>query len=208
MLKIFYGTERAQAQAAVRHILGDQYEVIEADGLTAADLPTVFMGTSLFGEERKILLKGLDQNKECWQELPKYTETPHQVIVWNEKAPDKRTEPGKSLAADKRVELKAFERAVTKDERFAAFNLYDDVLRGRLKQAMANCAALEQDASRDPYSTLGALSSKAFTALERGDRRAPAILKILAQVDTEMKSTGIDGWTLLRKALVQMAAVK
>lgn len=208
MFKIFYGSERAQAQAAVEKLLGDDYEIVEADALTSNDMPSVFMGTTLFGDERKILIKGLDENKECWAEVTKYIDTPHKVIIWNEKAPDKRGEPGKSLAADKRVEIKGFERVVSKEETFAAFNMYDDAVRGNLKKALATCKTLETDKSKDPYSTLGAFASKAFTALEKRDRKAPAILKILAEVDIEMKSTGIDGWTLVKKALVQIAAAK
>ena len=208
MFKIFYGSERAQAQAAVEKLLGDDYEIVEADALTSNDMPSVFMGTTLFGDERKILIKGLDENKECWAEVTKYIDTPHKVIIWNEKAPDKRGEPGKSLAANKKVEIKGFERVVSKEETFAAFNMYDDAVRGNLKKALATCKTLETDKSKDPYSTLGAFASKAFTALEKRDRKAPAILKILAEVDIEMKSTGIDGWTLVKKALVQIAAVK
>ena len=208
MFKIFYGSERAQAQAAVEKLLGDDYEIVEADTLTSNDMPSVFMGTTLFGDERKILIKGLDENKECWAEVTKYIDTPHKVIIWNEKAPDKRGEPGKSLAANKKVEIKGFERVVSKEETFAAFNMYDDAVRGNLKKALATCKTLETDKSKDPYSTLGAFASKAFTALEKRDRKAPAILKILAEVDIEMKSTGIDGWTLVKKALVQIAAVK
>lgn len=208
MIKIFYGNERAQAQAAVEKLLGNDYEVIEADNLTSGDLASVFLGTTLFGDERKILLKGLDENKECWAEVTKYLDTPHKVIIWNEKAPDKRGEPGKTLSADKRVEIKGFERVVSKEETFAAFNMYDDAARGNLKKALATCKTLEVDKSKDPYSTLGAFASKAFTALEKRERKAPAILKILAEVDTEMKSTGIDGWVLVKKALLQIANVK
>lgn len=208
MLKIFYGSERAQAQAAVEKLLGKDYEVVEADTLTVDSLPSVFQGATLFSDERKILIKGLDENKECWANIMKYIDTPHRVIIWNEKAPDKRGEPGKSLFGNKNVEIKGFERVVSKEETFAAFNMYDDAVRGKLKAALATCKTLEADKNRDPYSTLGAFASKAFTSLEKRDHKAPAILKILATVDAEMKSTGIDGWTLVKKALVQIAGVK
>ncbi len=208
MLKIFYGTERAQAQVAIEKLLGVDYEVVEADGLTASDMPSIFLGTTLFDDERKILVKSLDENKECWNELLKYLDTPHKVVIWNEKAPDKRGEPGKTLSSDKRVEIKGFERVVSKEETFAAFNMYDDAVKGNLKKALATCKTLESDKNRDPYSTLGAFASKAFTALEKRDHKAPEIIKILATVDTEMKSTGLDGWALVKKALAQIAMVK
>ena len=208
MLKIFYGTERAQAQVAIEKLLGVDYEVVEADGLTASDMPSIFLGTTLFDDERKILVKSLDENKECWNELLKYLDTPHKVVIWNEKAPDKRGEPGKTLSSDKRVEIKGFERVVSKEETFAAFNMYDDAVKGNLKKALATCKTLEADKNRDPYSTLGAFASKAFTALEKRDHKAPEIIKILATVDIEMKSTGLDGWALVKKALAQIAMVK
>lgn len=208
MLKIFYGTERAQAQAAVEKVLGKDYELVETDNLMVSDMPSIFMGTTLFGDERKILIKGLDENKECWAEVIKYIDTPHKVIIWNEKAPDKRGEPGKTLSSDKRIEIKGFERIVSKEETFAAFNMYDDAVKGNLKKALATCKTLEADKNKDPYSTIGAFASKAFTALEKRDHKAPEILRILATIDVEMKSTGLSGWTLVKKALAQIAAVK
>ena len=208
MLKIFGGTERAKAELAVKKVLGDDYETIEADNLSLQDMASVFLGTSLFGEERRILLKGLDENRECWRELPRYVDTPHRVVIWNEKTPDRRSEPGKSLAANSTVEIRSFDREISKDEKYAAFNVYDDAMRGRLKKALASCDEMAQDKTKDPYATLGALTSKAFTALERRERRAPAVLKILAKTDTEMKSTGLDAWVLVKKALVEMSMLK
>ena len=59
MIKIFYGNDRQKAQEAVNKILGKEYELIEADSITRADMDSIFRGTSLFGENRKILLKDL-----------------------------------------------------------------------------------------------------------------------------------------------------
>ena len=204
MLKIFYGEERAQAQVAIDRLLGDDYEVIAADELTPNNLPTTFLGVTLFSEERKILIKDLDLNKECWEQLPKYLDTPHKVIIWNLRAPDKRGEPGKSLANDKRVEIKGFERVVTKEEKFASFNIYEEAARGRADKALKILA----ESKVDPYQTLGAFVSKAMAALEQGNRKAPAILKVLAAVDYDMKTTGIDATTLLKKAILQIANTK
>ena len=122
MLKIFGGTERARAELAVKKVLGDDYETIEADNLSLQDMASVFLGTSLFGEERRILLKGLDENRECWRELPRYVDTPHRVVIWNEKPPDRRSEPGKSLAANSAVEIRSFDREISKDEKYAAWD--------------------------------------------------------------------------------------
>ena len=66
MIKIFYGNDRAKVQEAVKRLFGDSYETIEAENITRADMDTVFRGTSLFGDVRKILVKSLDENKECF----------------------------------------------------------------------------------------------------------------------------------------------
>ena len=57
MLKVYYGDDRVRAQSAIKKELGSNYEVFEAENLQVADLDSVFWGLSLFGEERKILIK-------------------------------------------------------------------------------------------------------------------------------------------------------
>ena len=58
MFKVFYGPNRLEAEKAIKQTLGDSYEVFEGEKLELADLPSIFRGTSLFGEEkRRILLK-------------------------------------------------------------------------------------------------------------------------------------------------------
>ena len=37
-MKIFYGSDRAKIELAVRKVLGDNYETIEAENLTRADM--------------------------------------------------------------------------------------------------------------------------------------------------------------------------
>ena len=64
MIKIFYGNDRQKAQLAIAKLLGDDYEVIEAENITRGDMESIFKGTSLFGETRRILLTGLNENKE------------------------------------------------------------------------------------------------------------------------------------------------
>ena len=65
MLHIFYGEDRLAAEKAAHTVLGENYE-----------LPTLFLGTSLFEENRRILIKSLSENKELFSELEKYFETP------------------------------------------------------------------------------------------------------------------------------------
>ena len=62
MIKIFYGDDRVKAQAAIKKLLGDDYEVIEGENLLPSDMASVFYGGSLFSDERKILIKDLSTN--------------------------------------------------------------------------------------------------------------------------------------------------
>ena len=62
MIKIFYGNDRVKAREMIDKLLGKDYEVIEAENLTRGDMDSVFYGTSLFGETRKILVKSLSEN--------------------------------------------------------------------------------------------------------------------------------------------------
>ena len=110
MIKIFYGDDRVKARAMADKLLGDSYEVIEAESLTRADMDSVFLGASLFGETRNILIKSLAENKECWAMLPKYADTTHTIILL-ENSVDKRSATYKELAKIKSVEFKEFRLA-------------------------------------------------------------------------------------------------
>ena len=96
VLQVFYGENRLEAERAVRQVLGEGYEVYEGENLTAGDLPSIFRGTSLFGEERRILLKDVGENAEVWAKLADYRETEHMVVVWEGKI-DKRSAGYKGL---------------------------------------------------------------------------------------------------------------
>ena len=67
------------------------------------------------------------------------------------------------------------------------------------------CAEVET--TDDPYMTLGAFASSAYKKLEMRQRKAVEIIKILAKADLDMKRTGIDGWKLIKKALLEIAAL-
>ena len=81
MIKIFYGDDRVKAQSAIKKLLGEDYEVIESENLLPSDMASVFYGGSLFSNERKILIKDLTANKDCWEEVPKYLDSTHAIIL-------------------------------------------------------------------------------------------------------------------------------
>ena len=52
MIRIFYGDDRVTAQKMVVRQLGEDYEAIEAENLTANDMPSLLLGVSLHSYTR------------------------------------------------------------------------------------------------------------------------------------------------------------
>lgn len=202
MIKIFYGNDRQKAQLAIAKLLGDDYEVIEAENITRGDMESIFKGTSLFGETRRILLKGLNENKECWEVLPEYLETTHEMVIWLS-ALDKRSTVYKAIAKRKEVEVKEFAQE-EKVDRFLAFKIADEAFAGHGARAVKMCEELEQ--TSDAYLTMGAFVSQAGKKLEIGKPKAINAIRILAKADLDMKSTAVDGWKILKIALLKIAS--
>ena len=202
MIKIFYGNDRQKAQLAIAKLLGDDYEVIEAENITRGDMESIFKGTSLFGETRRILLKGLNENKECWEVLPEYLETTHEMVIWLSTL-DKRSTVYKAIAKRKEVEVKEFAQE-GKVDRFLAFKIADEAFAGHGARAVKMCEELEQ--TSDAYLTMGAFVSQAGKKLEIGKPKAINAIRILAKADLDMKSTAVDGWKILKIALLKIAS--
>jgi hypothetical protein len=202
-MKIFYGNDRLAAERGIKQVLGDNYETIEADNLSRADMDTVFRGTSLFGDVRKILIKNLDENKECFNVLEQYIDTPHDIVIWLTNL-DRRSVTYKALSKNKSVEIKEFKLPEVR-EKFYTFKIFDEAVAGHGEKALKMCAEVET--TDDPYMTLGAFASSAYKKLEMRQRKAVEIIKILAKADLDMKRTGIDGWKLIKKALLEIAAL-
>lgn len=203
MMKIFYGNDRAKVEQAAKHMLGDEYELIEAENLSRADMDTVFRGTSLFGDVRKILIKSLDENRECFAALEQYFDTPHDIVIWLNSF-DKRSVAYKMATKDSRVEIKEFTLPEIR-EKFYTFKIFDEAVAGHGAKALKMCEEVE--ATDDPYMTLGAFASSAYKKLELKQRKAPEMIRILAKADADMKRTGIEGWKIIKKALLEIAAL-
>lgn len=77
MIKVFYGDDRVKAKQEIKRLLGDDYEVLDGPEITANDLPSIFLGASLFAEKRRILIRDFTANKSVYDELPTYLDTPH-----------------------------------------------------------------------------------------------------------------------------------
>lgn len=203
MIKIFYGNDRVKARAMIDRLLGKNYEVIEAENLTRGDMDSVFLGTSLFGETRNILLKSLSENKECWEVLPKYLKTTHDVIVW-ENTVDKRSVTYKALAGESDVEFKEFKQVEEIDPKLV-FEIFDAAYGGNGKRALQLCDKME--ATNDPFRLMGLMTTQAFKKLEMRQTKAPKVVKILAETDMAMKSTAVEPWNLVKVALLRIANI-
>ena len=202
MIRIFYGDNRVMAQKVIKQQLGD-YEIIEADKIQRDDMPSVFLGTSLFGEIRSILIKDLSENKECWEILPNFIEgCPHHIVIWETKL-DKRSAVYKTLSKNKYVELKEFKMAEDPNKKLV-FDIFDTAFRGDGKKAAQMVEKIE--VTNDPFSFMGLMTTMAIKKLQYNNSRAAGAIKILAQADLDMKSTSIEPWTIVKAALLKIFA--
>ncbi len=204
MIRIFYGDDRKAAQKMVVRELGDGYEVVEAENLTANDMPSVLLGASLFAETRSILIKDLSENKECWETLPKYVaDCPHKVVIWETKL-DKRSVVYKELSECENVEFKEFKQAEDPDAK-KVFDIFEAAMRGDGKTAVKLCEKIET--TNDPYLFMGLMVSQAVKKLQFNNSRAPKALKILAAADLDMKSTSLEPWAIVKMALLKIGGM-
>lgn len=203
MMKVFYGEDRIKARKAIDRLFGADYEVIEAENLTTSDMASVFLGTSLFGEKRTILVKDLSANKECWEMVPNFVDDcPHDIVLWEAKL-DKRSAAYKTLSKNKSVEFKEFAAAEDPNNKLV-FDILDAAMRGD-NSAVKMCEKIEQ--TNDPYMFMGLMVSQAIKKLQYNNAKAAKTLKILAEADVNMKSTGIEPWTLIKMALLKIASL-
>ncbi|MBR2587295.1 hypothetical protein IKE71_02895 [Candidatus Saccharibacteria bacterium] len=207
-IRIFTGDDRVKTQAEILHALGEGYEVFEGENLLVTDLPSLFLGESLFSSGgRKILVKDLSENKEVFfdfaEKIEQYLKTDSEIILWETKI-DKRLSATKNLVKAG-VEIREFAAPVKIDTR-AVFNIYDIALRDG-KRAVSELSKIERE--QDPYMFFGLLVSQALKKLEWRPNgvREKKILKELSKVDMQMKSTGIEPWILIKSFLLKAATI-
>ena len=202
MIHLFYGEDRLKSEADAKRVLGENYEVIDADNLEITDLPTIFMGTSLFDTDaRKILIKGLGETKALFDEIEKYLDTPHEIVILENKISGTWASL-KNLKKSDKIDLKENKAEVDESKKWLSFNIYSDALKNpekALKMLRAN------EDTEDPYAMLGAWATSAIKNLKTNPTaKNRKVVKKLAEIDTLMKTTTYSNnpWLLLESFII------
>ncbi len=200
MLRVFVGEDRLAAEMALKRVIGGNYEVFEGENLAVNDLPSIFQGTSLFETgKRRILLKNLSENPALWEKVADYADTEHEVVVWELKL-DKRSLGYKNLKSSG-VEIQEF-ALKAKPEAKMVFGVLDTALRDG-KRAVAQVEQIELE--QDPFMFFGLMVTQALKKFEqKGGAKEKRLLKELAKLDMEMKTTGLDPWMLIKAFLLRV----
>lgn len=204
MIRVFYGSNRLEAEKNLKKILGDKYEVFEGENLSANDLPSIFQGTSLFDtEKRRILLKDLGENTSVWEKVADYLDTPHEIIIWEQKL-DKRSAGYKRLK-ETGVELKEFTELKKPD-----FNLVFGILDTAFRDGSKAVEMLQKiEVGQDPYMFFGLLVTQMLKKYDNtgGGARERRILKELGAVDLQMKASTVEPWRLIEGFLLRLSTM-
>ena len=201
MIRIFTGDDRVRAGNEIKRILGAKYEVIDCADLTKKDLPSIFRGTTIFETKRRILLRDFTENREIYEDLPNYLDTPHDVILLETKL-DKRSAIYKNIKDQ--VEIKEFTLPEKTDFR-TIFNIYTTAKRdGKSAVEMLKKIEIEED----PIRFTGLLVSQALKDFQRRQGiKEKKVLKALAKLDMDEKSTSIDPWLLIESFLLTLEKI-
>lgn len=198
MIKIFYGENRKKAEEAIRRYIGQKYEVFDGEKISTDDLPTIFLGASLFDTgKRKILIKNLSENSEAWGKVLDHKDTEHDVAIWEMKL-DARLS-GTKLLKSAGIAMEEFKNPSTKPL-FGLLNL-------ALRDGEAAIRELEKrEDEQDPYLMVGLLVSDAIRNLQNsgGRGRDRRVLKRLAELDRHMKTSTIEPWILVKGFLLEI----
>lgn len=206
MLRVYSGEDRVATEKAIQSLLGGKYEVFEGENLAETDLPSIFRGATLFevlggsGEPRRILLKDLGENPAVFEKIVDYADTEHEVVVWETKL-DKRSAGYKRLK-EAGVELKDFPLKKP-PEAGLVFNILNTALRNG-PEAVKMCEKIEL--TQDPYMFFGLMVTQGLKRFEeRQGKREKKVLKELAKLDMQMKTTAMDPWMLVKAFLLGIA---
>lgn len=207
MIKVFTGSDRGKIAEEIKKILGEDYEVFDGENLKTEDIVNIFLGSSLFAEKRKILLKDLtpargEEARDFYAEMIKYIDTPHQIVIWETNVSQKKTY--KDFIKTKGVEAKKIDVSEKIDMR-AVFNIYDTALVNG-ERAVKELEKIQD--KQDPYMFFGLLISQAIKKFEwRQGAKERRVLLELSKVDMQMKTTAYDPWFLIKSFLLRVKTI-
>jgi len=201
MIKIFYGDDRVRAQQEIIKFLGSDYEIIEGTDLTSTDLPSLFLGNSLFVDTRTILVRDLTANKPVYEKLPDYLNTPHKIVILESKL-DKRSNVYKAVKDN--IEIKEF--ALSKNPNF---NLVFDIYHTAKHDGARAIRMLERiQAEEDPIMFCGLMISQALKDFKaRQGIKEKRALAELSKLDLDLKSTSLQPWLLVQSFLLRLSSL-
>lgn len=201
MIKIFTGNDRVRAKNEIDKILGSNYEVIEGGEIEPNDLPSIFLGNSLFSETRNILIRDLSSNKTVFEKLPEYLNSPHNVIILELKL-DKRSATYKAIKDQ--VEIKEFKLPDNPNLK-SIFNIYNTAKRDGEK-AVEMLKRIESE--EDPLMFFGLLSSQALKDFQnRQGTKEKRALEELSKLDLLLKTTSYQPWLLIESFLLRFSSL-
>ncbi len=202
MIRIFYGDDRITISNKIKKEFGENYEVFDGENLKFDDLPSIFLGTSLLSDDRKILIKDFSGNRDVFEKILDYLNTTNDVVIWEAKF-DKRTTISKEL---KKAGVEIFEyKLLEPTNKNEVFNIFDTAMVDGAR-AVKMVEKLEND--QDPYMFFGLLVSQAIKKFEwRQGTKEKRVLKELSKLDKQMKSTAIQPWTLIKSFLVRLSSL-
>lgn len=202
MIRVFYGDDRIHAKQEITKLLGQGYEVLDGAEIKVDDLPSIFFGTTLFATKRDILIRDFTSNKPAYDELEKYLNTPHDIVLFETKL-DKRTANYKNLK-DK-LEFKEFKLPEVQDFR-AIFDIYRTAkINGKKAVTMLE----EIKPTEDPIKFTGLLVSQALKDFaSHPGIKEKQVLKLLAEKDLQMKTTKVQPWLLVESFLLELSTLR
>lgn len=220
MIKIFYGDDRVKISEEVRRIFGAEYEVIEGEKAEFSEVLDACLGMSLFGGSanggfeggfsggRKILIKDLSKNTAVWEKFCEKVGDfldKNAVIVWEEKF-DKRLKVNKDLIATG-VEVREFKMI---DAGAADAKLVFEILDMAMVNGKRAVEILEKiEKNQDPFMLVGLFTTQAIKKYGvRQGVRERELLKKLAKLDMDMKSSGIEPMMLVKGFLLELGNKK
>ena len=201
MIRVYYGDDRVRAKRDIKKILGDKYEIIDGGELKVEDLPSVFLGNSLFSEKRNILIRDMSSNKLVYDKLPDYLGTVHNIVVFELKI-DKRSVVYKALKNE--IEWKEYKISTDPNMRMV-FDIYKTAKRDG-KKAVAMLDKIKSE--EDPVMFCGLIASQALKDYRAHPKiKEKRVLKELSKLDLDMKSTSLQSWTLVQGFLLLLSSL-